>query len=188
MTTTAAPQGRRNALEGARSAPAHQVHDTVASVLDVELRERAPGTPGAWLAEHITSFSGSLPFVAVNAAWFASWIVWNTGAFGLPVFDAFPYSFLTFAVSLEAIFLATFVLISQNRQSERADRRSLVDLQVNVIAERELTKILELVAQIHDRVGAGAETDPEVEDMLKRVHVEDLERVTAKAEDAAKRG
>ena len=199
MTATAAPRDRgkkgpRDQQDGQhhaddrRPAPARQVQDTVASVVDVELRERAPASPGAWLAEHITAFSGSLIFVAINSVWFALWIVWNTGVFGLPAFDPFPYSFLTFAVSLEAIFLATFVLISQNRQSARADRRSMVDLQVNVIAERELTKILKIVNEIHDHVSQNAKHDPEVEDMLKSLDVEDLERGTAKAEDDAKSG
>jgi uncharacterized membrane protein len=183
MSATAVRHRHRGESQGART---EHVQETIASVLDVEVRERAPDSRGEWLAENITQFSGSLIFVALNAAWFAGWIVWNSGVLGLPVFDAFPYSFLTFAVSLEAIFLATFVLISQNRQSGRADRRSLVDLQVNVIAERELTKILKIVADIHDHIGDDVKHDPEVEDMLKSIRVEDLERATARAEQAAK--
>jgi uncharacterized membrane protein len=161
------------------------MQDTVSSVVEMDVRERAPNSRGEWLAEHVTSISGSLPFVALNAAWFTGWIVWNSGVFGLPAFDPFPYSFLTFAVSLEAIFLATFVLISQNRQSARADRRSLVDLQVYVLAERELTKILKIVADIHDHVGSQQKHDPEIDEMIEEIRVEDLERVTARAEEAA---
>jgi uncharacterized membrane protein len=181
MASDARVSHRRRA---AKPAEPKVVGETIASVVKMEERERAPRSPGEWLAEAVTGFSGSLAFVAINAAWFAGWISWNSGVFGLPAFDPFPYSFLTFAVSLEAIFLATFVLISQNRQSARADRRSVTDLQVNVIAERELTKILKIVADIHDHVGASDKHDPEVEEMLGDVRVEDLERHTRRAEDA----
>jgi uncharacterized membrane protein len=185
MTTLAHLHGKRRGEPPSSTGNPEHVQDTVASVVDMEVRERAPSTAGAWLAELITAFSGSLPFVVLNAAFFAGWIVWNTGVFGLPVFDSFPYVFLTFAVSLEAIFLSTFVLISQNRQSARADRRSLIDLQVNVIAERELTKILKIVADIHNHIGAESKHDPEIEAMLESIRVEDLERVTSEAEQAA---
>jgi uncharacterized membrane protein len=168
----------------ATAAPPH-VHDTATSVAELEERERAPRTFGEWLAEGVTFFSGSLRFVALNALWFTVWIVWNTGVAGVPVFDPYPFTFLTFAVSLEAIFLSTFVLISQNRQSLRADRRSMIDLQVNVIAERELTKILKIVADVHGHVGANAQHDPETQAMLNELRVEDLEQGLSEAEEEA---
>jgi uncharacterized membrane protein len=151
----------------------------------MEVRERAPRGFGDWFAETITALSGTIAFAVLNALFFAGWVLWNTGALGLPPFDEYPFVFLTFVVSLEAIFLSTFVLISQNRQAARADRRSLIDLQVNMIAERELTKILRIVADIHGHVGSNERHDREIGAMLQSVQVEDLERGTEEAEHAA---
>jgi hypothetical protein len=87
-------------------------------------------------ADRITSFAGSLKFVYIHAAWFAVWIALNVGLIGSGVaFDKFPFGFLTMIVSLEAIFLATFVMVSQNRQAERADIRSQLDFETNLRSE-----------------------------------------------------
>ncbi|HEX2258602.1 MAG TPA: DUF1003 domain-containing protein [Actinomycetota bacterium] len=89
------------------------------------------------VADRITAFSGSMTFVYLHVAWFAFWIAINEGLhlLGLPRFDPFPFGLLTMIVSLEAIFLGTFVLISQNRQSQRADIRSQLDFENNVRSE-----------------------------------------------------
>ena len=76
------------------------------------------------IADVITSFSGRMVFAYVHIVWFTVWILLNTGRLGLPAFDPFPYGLLTMIVSLEAIFLSTFVLISQNRLSAEAERRA----------------------------------------------------------------
>ena len=87
-------------------------------------------------ADAITSFAGSMRFVYLHTAWFAVWIVLNVGLFGAAlVFDEFPFGLLTMIVSLEAIFLSTFVMISQNRQAARADIRSDLDFANNVRSE-----------------------------------------------------
>lgn len=88
------------------------------------------------IADGATAFSGSLPFVYLHAAWFVVWLLVNLGAFGSAlIFDPFPFGLLTLIVSLEAIFLSTFVLISQNRQAARADIRSELDYETNVRSE-----------------------------------------------------
>jgi uncharacterized membrane protein len=88
------------------------------------------------IADAATAFSGSLPFVYLHAGWFVAWLAVNLGAFGSElVFDPFPFGLLTLIVSLEAIFLSTFVLISQNRQAARADVRSELDYETNVRSE-----------------------------------------------------
>ncbi|HEY7067307.1 MAG TPA: DUF1003 domain-containing protein [Chloroflexota bacterium] len=103
------------------------------------------------LADSITAFAGSLRFVYLHTAWFGLWIVINLGlvaaALGglIQPFDPFPFGLLTMVVSLEAIFLSTFVMISQNRQAEIADHRAELDYQVNVKAEAEIAKLLVLV-------------------------------------------
>ncbi len=86
--------------------------------------------------DEITSFAGSMHFVYIHAAWFGLWIAINAGLFGAAlVFDKFPYGLLTMIVSLEAIFLSTFVMISQNRQAARADVRAELDFETNLRSE-----------------------------------------------------
>jgi len=87
-------------------------------------------------ADRITEFAGSLRFVYIHSVWFGVWILLNVGAIGSSlVFDKFPFGLLTMIVSLEAIFLATFVMVSQNRQAERADVRSEIDFETNLRSE-----------------------------------------------------
>lgn len=107
------------------------------------------------IADWIAWFSGSMPFLLVNLAWFATWIAINTFPLGIPAFDPYPFGLLTMIVSLEAIFLSCFVLISQNRQAEKDHVRSDIEFEINVKAELE-------VAHLHEK------TD--------RIHVEMLER------------
>jgi uncharacterized membrane protein len=108
------------------------------------------------IADWITRFSGSMLFVYVHVVWFGVWIAVNLGwleRFGLPVFDQFPFGLLTMIVSLEAIFLSTFVLVSQNRQAEAENERADLDLQINLLSEHEVTRTLTLVSHSHSDVG-----------------------------------
>jgi uncharacterized membrane protein len=87
-------------------------------------------------ADRVTAFAGSLNFVYIHSVWFAIWIAINVGLLGAAFkFDEFPFGLLTMIVSLEAIFLATFVMVSQNRQAARSDVRSQLDFENNVRAE-----------------------------------------------------
>jgi uncharacterized membrane protein len=119
------------------------------------------------LADWVTAWSGSVSFVLLHVLWFGAWIVVNLGWSPVRVFDPYPFSLLTMVVSLEAIFLATFVLISQNRQAEVDSQRNDLDLQVDLLAEYELTRVLTLVAAIADHLGLNVAKDPEL-DELKR--------------------
>jgi uncharacterized membrane protein len=88
------------------------------------------------IADRVTGFAGSLNFVYMHAAWFAVWIAINAGVLGASlVFDDFPYGLLTMVVSLEAIFLSTFVMVSQNRQAARSDIRADIDFENNLRGE-----------------------------------------------------
>jgi uncharacterized membrane protein len=88
------------------------------------------------VADAMTAYSGSMPFVYIHVIWFGAWLLCNEGVFGKSlIFDPFPFGLLTLIVSLEAIFLSTFVLITQNRQQERADRRSQADYENDIRAE-----------------------------------------------------
>jgi uncharacterized membrane protein len=97
-----------------------------------------------WIAATIASG----PSLLIHLVWFVAWGVVNAGLFPRLVFDPFPFSLLTMTVSLEAIFLALFVLASQNRLSRQADKRAHLDLQVNLLAEREMTAVLQLLDDI----------------------------------------
>ena len=100
------------------------------------------------IADIITAFSGRMGFVYVHIVWFGLWILVNTGRFGVRVFDPFPYGLLTMVVSLEAIFLSTFVLISQNRMSEEIEHRADLDLHIGLLTEHELTRVLQMLDAI----------------------------------------
>jgi uncharacterized membrane protein len=131
-------------------------------------------------ADAITGFSGSMSFVYLHAVLFAGWIVANTGWLGNKPVDPFPFNFLTMVVSLEAIFLSTFVLVSQNRMAEVADKRADLDLQINLLAEHEVTRILKLVDAIADKLGIEGVKDPEIEelerDVMPEVVLQELEQ------------
>lgn len=100
-------------------------------------------------ADRITALVGSMSFVYFHTVWFGLWVAINLGAFAIAaVFDPFPFGLLTLVVSLEAIFLSTFVMISQNRQAAIADHRAELDYQVNVQTESEVAKVLMLVQGI----------------------------------------
>lgn len=96
------------------------------------------------IADKVTRFTGSLPFVYVHLALFGIWILWNLKVFGLAPFDP-SFVVLAMFASVEAIFLSTFVLISQNRMAAKADQRAELDLQVSLLAEHEITRLITLV-------------------------------------------
>ena len=131
------------------------------------------------IADAITSFSGRMIFAYVHIIWFGVWILMNTGRFGVRVFDPFPYGLLTMIVSLEAIFLATFVLISQNRLSEETERRADLDLHIGLLTEHELTRVLQMLDAIQDKLRivdhenselADLEMETKPEDVLAEIH------------------
>ena len=104
------------------------------------------------IADWIAWFSGSMQFLILNALWFGVWIVINTLPVGIEQFDPFPFGLLTMIVSLEAIFLSCFVLISQNRQSEKDHIRSDVEYEVNIKAELEIAHLHEKTDRLHEQM------------------------------------
>lgn len=128
------------------------------------------------LADSLTSFSSTPFFLFTNAAIFLGWIVWNMGFIpGLSPIDPFPFGLLTMVVSLEAIFLSIFVLVSQNRASQIATLREELHLRINLIAEQEVTKILEILAEMRTKAGIKR-VDPELEFMLESINTSSLEQ------------
>jgi uncharacterized membrane protein len=127
------------------------------------------------VAAFVAIFCGSITFVWIHVAIFAAWIVFNTVP-GLPHFDPYPFTFLTLCVSLEAIFLSSFILISQNYEMRISDRRNQLDLQINLLAEQENTKMLQLLEAIAQKVGAGGKDDPEIKALEEATRPETLAR------------
>ena len=109
-------------------------------------------TPVQRVADWIAWFSGSMPFLALNFAWFSIWIIVNSFDVGVSHFDPFPFGLLTMIVSLEAIFLSIFVLISQNRQAEKDRVRADIEYEVNVKAELEVGALHEKTDRLQERM------------------------------------
>lgn len=128
------------------------------------------------LADDLTAFFGSIGFLLLNLAVFIFWILANNGRLsGVSVFDPFPFPLLTTAVSLEAIILTTIVLMSQNRSSLISSLREEMDMQVNLISEREITKALKLLKALLDQKGIKIK-DSELTEMLKEIDTSYMER------------
>ena len=140
------------------------------------------------LDDAITAFSGRLYFVYFHVLWFGVWILINLGFFGIKPFDPYPFGLLTMIVSLEAIFLSTFVLISQNRFSAEADRRADLDLQIGLLTEHELTHVLIMLDAIQDKMGIENDTDKELLELEKNVYPEDvLDEIDRRQRDISQR-
>lgn len=155
--------------------PAGDVATTLRRNIDLLRRRREEEDAEAPLSERvarvITDFAGSMVFVLIHLCLFGGWIAINLGLVpGAPRFDP-SLVVLAMAASVEAIFLSTFVLISQNRNAAADARRAELDLQINLLAEHEVTRLIGLVTDIARQVGA-AEADPEVEELKRDVAVD----------------
>ena len=147
------------------------IRKNITAISEMQRRDVAARKPQERISDSITRFSGSTLFVFLHVAWFGVWILLNIGLVHIPYvseFDPFPFGLLTMIVSLEAIFLSTFVLISQNRMSALSEKRAELDLQVNMLAEQKAAKTLELLEHIaqqldvvYDRFNYKA--DPEIQ-------------------------
>jgi uncharacterized membrane protein len=149
-------QGYRDAETGS-----DVTRQNIKAMRELEEAAMARRTGADRAAAAIARFCGSITFVWIHVALFAAWIAYNA----LPWFDAFdpyPFTFLTLIVSLEAIFLSTFILISQNYDMRVAERRNQLDLQINLLAEQENTKALQILERIARKVGAHLSDDPQV--------------------------
>ncbi|SDB67306.1 DUF1003 domain-containing protein [Belnapia rosea] len=132
---------------------------------DRRRQEAAAATRQERVAEAITAFTGSMRFVYLHLALYGAWILVNLGLVpGVPRFDP-SFVILAMEASVEAIFLSTFVLISQNRMAAAAAKRADLDLQISMLAEHEVTKLAEMLADITDHLGIKPRSRPEIEDI-----------------------
>ena len=161
------------------------IEQNIQTMVDVRGTEDRHKTAQDHLADALTRFSGNMWFVYVHVAWFAWWIADNNGWIPGRVFDPFPFGLLTLIVSLEAIFLATFVLISQNRAAVVADMRADLDLQIDLLAEYEITQVLRLVAGIGKKLEVPGCEGAELDQLERRVAVRELiKEIQLRAEEA----
>jgi uncharacterized membrane protein len=138
------------------------------------------------IATSITRIAGSGIAILLHAVWFTAWVVLNQRPFDLPPFDPFPHSLLTMIVSLEAIFLTLFVLISQNRMSREADHRAELDLQVNLLAERESTMTLRILNDIAAHMGLKSAASKDLAALIEETRLSELSHKLEKALPAEK--
>jgi len=162
-----------NAKHGQPRSVADVTRENVQAVHKLEELAGANRSFADRVAEFVARFCGSIVFVWIHVGLFAAWILWNVLP-GLPHFDPYPFTFLTLCVSLEAIFLSSFILISQNYEMRLTDRRNQLDLQINLLAEQENTKMLQLLERIAERVGAGDAEDGEVRALEQATRPETL--------------
>jgi uncharacterized membrane protein len=150
------------------------IERNIRTIIHLRTKAAKERTPQGRIADAITSFSGRMIFAYIHIVWFGLWILLNTGRLGLPAFDPFPYGLLTMVVSLEAIFLSTFVLISQNRLAEETERRADLDLHIGLLTEHELTRVLQMLDAIQDKLGVVDHANSELADLEMETKPEDV--------------
>jgi uncharacterized membrane protein len=144
-------------------------------VLEVESAALRPRTQSEAITDAIGGFAGTLPFVVVQIVACAGWVIVNAGQIpGISAFDPFPYPLLSMITSLEAVLLGAFVLMKQNRMSTVADRRAHLDLQVNLLTERESTRIIQMLHRLSDQLGVEQNQDAESRELSNHIAVEHL--------------
>jgi uncharacterized membrane protein len=174
------PARRRHARAHHRGVESEQRRHARAVAADhrveaVKVRFAAERTPVERFADHLMAIAASTPFLLAHAVWFILWIGWNVTRARAP-FDPFPFGLLTMVVSLEAIFLSIFVLLSQRRESQIAELREEMTLEVQMRTEEEVTKLLQLMAGLYGRLGYSvASDDRELGEMLRPLDKESLE-------------
>jgi len=169
------PRGRRGL--------ARVVERNVRALLARRAEEDLAKTRSERIADAVTRFAGSMTFVYIHLVMYVTWIVVNLGVIpGMPRFDP-TFVILAMEASVEAIFLSTFVLISQNRMSAMADKRADLVLQVCLLSEHEITRMLSLVQQMAHKLGIEDAEDPELEELARDVHPEKvLDKIESNAE------
>ncbi len=145
----------------------------IAALEQAAIEDRSTGDR---ISDAINRVAGSSGFVVTHIVLFVVWIAINVGVVpAVAIFDPYPFSFLTLTVSLEAIFLAIFVLMSQNRAARLADRRAHLDLQVDLLAETELTAMLHMLRALCAKQGVPLDAiGSDVTDLLEDTDVTEL--------------
>jgi uncharacterized membrane protein len=127
------------------------------------------------LGDSLGAFVGSLTFVSIHLGWFAAWLLVNIFPLGLPHFDPFPFSLLNTIVAIEAIFLASFIVMRQSRTGRRSDERDHLILQILMLTEREITAVLGVERRLAARMGLHEiAKDPDIEELSRQTSIDDM--------------
>jgi uncharacterized membrane protein len=174
MSQNNAPQQKNHSVQ-------HKLHANQEMIKSLKAQQDEKRSLSEKIADVLTSTFGTMGFLILNVIWFAVWIVLNIGLIpNIEPFDPFPFGLLTMIVSLEAIALAIIVLISQNRSAKIADLREEVDLQVDIMTEREITKLLELVSALAEKQGIALSDDEDLQAMLEPAPMSKIEQALEK--------
>ena len=153
---------------------AAETKSNILKIVGIERRQKNNRTFGERLSDTIALFCGSMVFVYVHIAWFATWILYNS-VLHVKAFDPFPYSLLNLVVVLEAVFLTSVVLMTQNHMTRLAERHAHLDLQVNLLAEQELTAMLHMLHGLCTKAGVHvAIRDARVEQLLAETNIQEI--------------
>jgi uncharacterized membrane protein len=160
--------GNSNGQSRSTGAP-QKLHSNIAALReDREAAERAR-TVGERIADAVTAFAGSMYSVGFHLLLYGGWLTYNSGFLPVEPFDPFPFVMLAMMASVEAIFLTTFVLISQNRNAAIEERREDLGLQVSLLTEHEITRLAQLVDLMASRLGVDEKEKPELADIKQEV-------------------
>ncbi len=154
----------------------HAVEQNITCVADLERSLEDRRTVVDRIADVIGDFSGTMTFVILHVIWFSAWLLINSGVIpGMHRFDPFPFILLAMIVSVEGVLLSTFVLMKQNRMQHKVDIRDNLNLQIDLLAEKEVTKTLQLLRAICRKLDIPeADSDAELEEMANTTSVDSL--------------
>jgi uncharacterized membrane protein len=159
------------------------VHKNIESLLKVRKEMEQSLSWQNRVAQWITSFTGSMAFVLLHLAILGAWAAINLGLVpGMRPFDPYPFVLLAVLASVEAIFLSTFVLISQNRMAEMADRRAELDLQINLLAEHEITRLIQMVEKIGSHLQVDTSPGAELDELKQDIDPKNVWDVIVESE------
>lgn len=170
----ARPAASASARPSQPHSAAELMRRNVERVMALESAEHEKATTADRIADAITAFSGSIRFVWITVLTVGGWIAANLLLPRRDRLDPFPFPLLTLVLSVEAIFLAIFILMSQNRAAKVSDKRSHLDLQLNLLAEQENTKMLLMLEQIGRAVGAEVDAGADVQALAEATEPEAL--------------
>jgi uncharacterized membrane protein len=155
-----------------RSRGDHPVGHNIQAIAELERSVLEDRTPFDRVTAAVTRVAGSTTFIAVHALWFTIWIALNLTRYA---FDPYPFALLNLIVALEAVFLTSVVLMTQTNMSRLADRRAHLDLQVNLLAEQELTAMLHMLHGLCARAGVNVTIrDERVQQLLKETDIQKI--------------
>lgn len=146
----------------------HGFEQSMGQIVDAEQAAFSRRTRGEAAVEAVVAFVGTLPFVLIHVAVLAGWVAVNVRVFPrLPVFDPYPFAFLGTLLCFESVVLTALVLMTQQRMGMMSDRRDHLDLQVNLLTEREATQILQLLHRVAERLDVPLHGAEEARELAK---------------------